>query len=476
MVPEAYELSYGEGLVLWMAQHATEPSVLYHPLDRYPFVAGVYPPVFPLAVASLQSLIGDVRLAGRILAAVAFTGMLAAVGVLARDAIPAHYGRYARWSAALAAAGLAASTSTLSSFPPAVRVDGPGLVLTLTGLWLFLTAAPTSSRQYIALAVMVVAAFTKQSFISAIAACLLITVLIDRARAVRLLLFTLVAFLAPILWLQIASHGEFLRHVAVYTRSEMSAARLLRLLAANILAMLPLLVLAAVAVFWRKPSALAFGHDARRRLTHSRTRRYVAGLAVYLLLTFAASGTVGKVGSGEYYFMEWNAAACILAGVAIGLVVAESASAQRRRPLLLALSCGVVVLTAGLNTVATANNAFRFTPGAQQLNAARRAETDQAADFVRAATAPVVSEDLSLLVVSGRELPFEPFIMWELTRQGGWNPTPFIEQLNDRFYAALIFEGDLAKSELVPTSILNATRSNYRQTKKLGRYWVYEPR
>jgi hypothetical protein len=476
MVPEAYELSYGEGLVLWMAQHATEPSLLYHPLERYPFVAGVYPPVFPLAIASLQPLIGDVRLAGRILAAVAFTGMLAAAGALAKDAIPPQYGRYARWSAAFAAAGLAASTSTIASFPPAVRVDGPALCLTLTGLWLFLTSPSSSSRQYVALAVMVLAAFTKQSFISAIAACLLITVVTDHARALRLLLFTVVTALLPLVWLQLSTNGEFLTHVAVYTRSEMSAARLLRFLAPNLLAMLPLLALAVVAVFWRKPSALAFGRDARRRLTNSRWRRCLAGLAVYLLLTFVASWTVGKVGSGEYYFMEWNAAVCILAGAAIGFAIAETGKAQRRRQVLVTLSCAVVILTAGVSAATTANNAFRFTRGARELNAARRVETDQAVRFVRSITAPVVSEDLSLLAVTGRELPFEPFIMWELARQGRWNPSPFIEQLSGRFYGALIFEGDVSKSDLVPESILSAMLANYRHVNGFGRYWVYEPR
>ncbi len=466
MVPEAYELTYGEGLVLWMAQHATKPSLLYHSIDRAPFLVGVYPPVFPLAIAALQSVTGDVRLAGRILAAAAFAGLLAVVAVLARDAVPRHYGRDARWGAGFAAAGLAASASTLSSFPPAVRVDGPGLWFTLTGLWIFLAAPASSPRQYLGLAVLVAAAFTKQSFISAIVVCLAITYLTRPRRALRLLAFTAMLAAVPMAALEFASNGEFLAHVASYTRIEMSSARLLHLLVPNVLEMLPVLALAA-AVFNRR---------SFHRLADSPERRYVVALVLYLILAFLMSWTAGKVGSGEYYFMEWNAAACILAGVAMGVVIAESAKAPRALPMRLMFSCLVLVVMAGLNVAATTNNALRLTPGARALATARQAETDQAVAIVRASTLPVVSEDLSLLATTGRELPIEPFIMWELARQGRWNPAPFIEELNSQSYGALIFEGDITQSELVPGNILTAMLSNYRLVKEVGRYWVYEPR
>jgi hypothetical protein len=475
MVPEGYELTYGEGLVLWMAQHATSPSTLYHSIDRSPFLVGVYPPVFPLAISALQSVVGDVRLAGRILAAAAFVGILATVAVLARDAVPQRYGRDARWGAAFAAAGLAASASALSSFPPAVRVDGPGLWLTLTGLWIFLSAPASSPRQYGALAVLVLAAFTKQSFISAIATCLGITLVTAPARAARLLLFTVATAALPMAALQLASGGEFLAHVTSYTRSEMSLARLLKLLVPNVREMLPVLALAAIAVLWQKRSLLAFDRSALRRLANNSQRRYMAALVLYLVLTFMASWTAGKVGSGEYYFMEWNAAACIVAGVAIGVVIAESGKPHRARPMRVAFSCIILVVMAALNLATATNNAFRLTRGARALAAARQAETDQAVAFVRASTLPIVSEDLSLLVMTGRELPIEPFIMWELARQGRWNPAPFIEALNRRSYGALIFEGDVARSELVPGNILSAMLSNYRHVNDIGRYWVYEP-
>ncbi len=124
--------------------------------------------------------------------------------------------------------------------------------------------------------------------------------------------------------------------------------------------------------------------------------------------------------------MEWNAGVCVLAGVAAGFVVARGTQANRHADPILAVSCVAVLLVAGLNLANGANGALRLTAGSRELAAARREETDRAVQFVRSSVAPVIAEDLSLLVTAGRDVPFEAFIMWELSRQGRWNPAPFL--------------------------------------------------
>jgi hypothetical protein len=473
--PEAYELGYGEGLILWMAERVADPAALYHPIDRYPFIVGVYPPLFPLAVSTAQWLVGDVRLAGRLVSLFAFVGTLVAMGALSRAAVPSRFGEKARWSAALIAVGLGASASTLQTFPPAARVDGLALCLSLTGLWLFLTARPRSARQYLSCVIFGAAVFTKQSFVSALVAALAITALTELALAIRLAVLVGAILVVPALWLQQKTAGQFLVHVFVYPRNEFQTSRLLKLLVPNLREMLPQLTLTAVTFLYtfRGESAASTtdGTPAQDE------RRSIACLILYLVLSFLVSLTAGKIGSAEYYFMEWNAAACVLTGVAIGLVVGRSqlkdAASERD---LLSLAWVAVVLTAGLSVASGVNNAMPLTSGARELLVARRGETHEAAQLIRSTSAPVMSEDLSLLVTTGRDVPFEPFIMWELCRQGRWNPTPFLNQLNERFYGALVFEHDLAIADRIPDTIRRAMLSNYRHVKNIGRYWVYAPK
>ncbi len=298
-VPEGYELGYGEGLVLWMAQHATEPSRLYHTIDQYPFVVGVYPPGFPLIVSSFQWLVGDLRLAGRVVSMLAFLGTLAAIAALARQAIPRRFGPRAGWTAAATGAGLAASVPTLQMFPPAVRVDGLGLCLAVAGLWLFLSRPRHGPRQYLALAILAAAVLTKQSYVSALLACLAITAVVSVSRALRFAVFAIGVLFIPIGWLQDSTGGQFLLHVGLYPQNEFSAARLQKLLIPNVRDMLPLMVLAAAS-----PVSNGLLRDGRlsdklRRLAAGRTRRQVACLMLYVGLAFMVSLTAGKVGSGE---------------------------------------------------------------------------------------------------------------------------------------------------------------------------------
>src|SRR5260221_7208117 len=66
LVPAPYELGYGEGLVLWQALHVTTPGAVYHSIASFPFVVGMYPPLYMLVTRVLDGALGNIQLAGRL--------------------------------------------------------------------------------------------------------------------------------------------------------------------------------------------------------------------------------------------------------------------------------------------------------------------------------------------------------------------------------------------------------------------------
>jgi hypothetical protein len=454
LVGAPYELGYGEGLVLWQALHITTPSTVYHPISSFPFVAGLYPPFFMLATWSLNKVVGDIQLAGRLMAFSVFIATLGALAGLVRSTLPARLDPAAKWSAALAAVLLAASVSSIRESVPNARVDGLGLLLAVVGLWIFVSARGSFRKEVLAFMCFVAAVFTKQTFIAAPLACLIVTAAVDRRKALRLALIATVAGLVPLAWLMYLTNGEILIHLFVYTRNHFSALRMVTLLSENIRELLPLVALAVVVPWVLRSEATTC-------------------LSVYLVCALLISLTSGKVGSAPYYFIEWNAACCALAGCCFGFVL-DRWSERSLRPLVTVAA----ILLAGfglLESVASANQALRFTQGAARLETARLDETSQVLSLVKTTQGPVYSDDLTILVKAGRDIPCEPFIMSELARRGRWNMAPFVDQIRGGYYAMLVAQADVSTNELVPREIQQAVAATYRLVVTIGDYRIYSP-
>jgi hypothetical protein len=474
LVPAPYELGYGEGLVLWLAQHAMAPSEQYRSITAPPFVVGVYPPLHPLMVFALSQALGDVQLAGRVIGLVAFVGLLLVLGTTAYRMMPRACSRSGRCGAALAAAGLAASIGAIREFPPAVRVDGLGLLLTMSGMLLFLADDRGGWRRDGAVVCFVAAVFTKQTFVAAPLACLIVLLLTDRRAAGRFVALALVLAFVPTLALMLETDAQFLRHLLGYTTNEFSLMHLKAQMLPNIREMLPVVLAAAGgvgAVDLSRHFGSARGVTQTRR--GSSTRRSILCLALYVVLAFLVSCTAGNVGSGAYYFMEWNAACCLLAGISFGLFACCFPMRRHRTAaLIIGLSVMAVGATASLDAV---NPALRLTEGARALEAAQRSESARALQFIRETSGPVLSYDLTLLVKAGRDVPFEPFIMYQLTRSGDWNPQPFIDELERCKYRALIAAGEIDSSPWLPESIKDVIDRRYPGRLLIGNYVVHLP-
>jgi hypothetical protein len=459
MVPAPYELGYGEGLVLWQALHITHPGAVYHPIASTPFAVGVYPPLYLMVVGLFGGLIDNIQLAGRLTTVIAFVGVLAAAGRLARIASGSSGDGTARRIGILISILLALSVSSTRLFLPDARVDGLGLCLTLSGLAVFLGARGSLWKEGAAAALFVAAMFTKQTFIAAPLACVIVAAVADIRKAARLVAMLAVMALVPMAWLLFLTRGQILLHLFVYTQNRFSVPRLVELLGANLREMLPLIGLAAIlpALFWKRGGATMC-------------------LSVYVLLALAVSVTSGKIGSAPYYFMEWNVACSVLAGAGFSYLI-DRMRFDTAAPATIAAT----VLLAGFGAVAaveTANQALHLTSGSKRFEAARLDETARVLDLVKHTPGPVYSDDLTILVRAGRDPVVEPFIMFELARGGQWDPAAFLDQIEQGYYALVILQHDSRSSSPapgLPEMFERAMDERYRFSTNIGSYRVYAP-
>jgi hypothetical protein len=131
----------------------------------------------------------------------------------------------------------------------------------------------------------------------------------------------------------------------------------------------------------------------------------------------------------------------------------------------------------GVVELATAaNGALHLTSGARSLEAARRNESDRALDMFRRADGPVLAYDLTLVVKANKDVLFEPFIMYELDRQGVWDARDFVRQIAAGYYTLFVAESDISVDEFIPADIRAALTASYVDVGQAGKYRFYVPR
>jgi hypothetical protein len=133
---------------------------------------------------------------------------------------------------------------------------------------------------------------------------------------------------------------------------------------------------------------------------------------LYWLLSLAGLATIAKEGAAQNYFIEPYVATLLLAGIALGAQAQARTAAWRLWPAGLFLAAAVVILAGrGLNRLP------------QAIRAPERARAFIALDeAVQATDGPILSENLSVLVVNDRRAYVDPWAVMLLAKKGLWDP------------------------------------------------------
>jgi hypothetical protein len=156
-----YELEYGEGIVLWQAQHISHLATAYAPITHYPFIVFHYTPLYQLTSLAVSEITGNLLLAGRLVSSFSSLGICLTLAWVVYRTVPASAPRLAAVGGAILAAAFPCGLDVMK-WSPFMRVDMLGLWLSFSGLAVFVLARTTTQR-FCAFVLFVAAIYTKQS-------------------------------------------------------------------------------------------------------------------------------------------------------------------------------------------------------------------------------------------------------------------------------------------------------------------------
>ena len=433
---------YGEGCTLAMAQLLAERGNYFPDLADYPFLVANYPPVFVSLVALGQKVHGPSLFFPRLLAFLATLGLLGVLFATLRSMLGAL-------APALAFTLLFVMPWFVTTWAALARVDTTAILLSLAGLSIVLRRGPGPGA-WPALPLFWLAFFTKQSAILAPAAVLVHLAFERDRRFFRALAAYALPLVALFGLLAVATHGGAWRHLVVYTAAasyewgRMGESYLqLTVVAGGLL----LLLAAGLA---GAPAAFRGGSG---RI-----------LLLYFGLNVAAFATIAKAGAAQNYFLEpW------LATVLVGAWALRSLSLKERWAPLRTLWPAVIAVAA-----AVANYTY---PSLDRLPHALR-HPENAEEFfaltrlVHETPGPVLSENLSFLVLDRRPVLLEPFGVQLIAERGLFRPDRLVRDCEAGRFPLIVAEHRMWE---IP-GFGECLEQRYEPVADLGPYQALRPR
>jgi hypothetical protein len=184
--------------------------------------------------------------------------------------------------------------------------------------------------------------------------------------------------------------------------------------------------------------------------------------ALFWLLSLAGLSTIAKEGAGQNYFIEPYLATLLLAAIALGVLVEAGDVGPRAWP--------VAVLLAAAAAGFVDHDSKRLP---QAIRAPGRARAFIALDeAVRATEGPILSENMSVLVVNERRTWVDPWAVMLLEKKGLWDPGTLVGDCRRGMFALVVTEWRLRQIPGVSECLDEA----YEPWQDLGPYQLFRPR
>jgi hypothetical protein len=404
------------------------------------------------------------------------------VAALIYDSVGPNTGRTARLVGAAIGGLTVFSYWPVVIWSPLMRVDMLAIMLTAMGLWLAVRSSRRPWLLHLAVLSFVLAAYTKQTCVTAPIAVLIVSLMTDWRHALRAYALGLVAGLTALFVLTWSTDGGFLRHILLYNINTFSVAGAVRIARSQtqqfVFLLLALYGLAAGWKWlagspgWKAPAAFS------RYLKHHAQARPIVMLTLYLILATLMLVTTGKSGASLNYLIEWMCIWSVLIGilVAAALEPVLTASARQRDaagPANLGWFASLVpaVLAAQILIMPTARNPNGTDP-------AILAQLDALVAKIADARQPVLSKDMVLLQKAGKSVPWEPGIFAELANTGRWDERLITDMIAARAFAFIVTRGypdTWTHDDPFTPAVDRAIQEAYPRTEELGGRLIHLP-
>lgn len=417
------QVDYGEGIVWQQALLIPGPR-MYADLQQYPFLVFHYPPFYHLVVRAVAMAGVPWLVAGRLVSMASAAALAVLAGALVLEATRATAPRRAAVAGAILAALLFATFQPIQFWARTMRVDMLAIALEFLGMYLGLLALRRPRLLYAAALVFVLAAYTKQTALGGAIATFAVLLPRMAGRVIRAGLLATVAASVAFAALTVATDGGFPQHVILYNANRFSVAAILPTLRQiGTLAEYPAYILAATAI-----AAVVLGRLARRAPVAPGPVMF----ALYFLVASADLVALGKSGAWSNYLIPWVSSWALL----IGWAATEAGKALVERPVRPVLAAALLALLVPQVIAAPSPSGER-----RLVDPEFRRQYAELLGMVERAAKPVFSDDMVLLIEAGREVPWEPAIITELTSKGLFDERKVVALIDAHAFAFMVVGG-----------------------------------
>jgi hypothetical protein len=237
------------------------------------------------------------------------------------------------------------------------------------------------------------------------------------------------------------------------------------------------MVAAAGVLIYQRTAGLRvrYARGQAHQITDSKTDLAFVATILYFGLATLMLVTGGKSGSDVNYTIEWLFILAILAGTALfdavnlALKKAEHQDQSWQRIL------AVIGIPAAILAQAWSLSSMDF---ARMARPSRGAEFAALSERLRASDKPAISDEMVLLIRSGKRVVWEPSIFAELASTGVWNEKPFVDMIRAKDFSMFITFGKNGKtmsSRRYNPAVADAINQAYPRKEKVGGYTVHLP-
>ena len=432
-----YQLNYGEGPLLGMGLRLARGGTLYPAASEPPYIINPYGPVPYYLVGAVVKIFGLSLTAPRLLIAVMTVCSAILIGAVVRHC-----------TGSLAAASifgaLFLTLPNVQRWVVILRVDMIGVALSLAGIYLFVR----SDRWHWAAPFFIAALFTKWTFIAAPGACFL-SLLVEGSKRKALHFAAVCGSAAALAFalLQWQSGGWFAFHtIEASTAHRFFLDEAVRYVPLELCVNLPLIALTAFAVQFSKPKP--------------QSRPMLLSL-LYFGITFPIMFAMGKAGGDRNYFLEWDAALCVLAGVTYGFATRKLQDVRWVQVIL-----PLMVVIVAVSNVAI-GDVYQF------LHPDDYAEVLGCRDayqfIAKRGGDHVLTENIGAAVLAGKfPVVFEPFLWEQEVARAGWSDSEIVNLIRTRKLSVILlgaapnYTAHYAIFDRWPPNLLKAIDQNYK--------------
>eukprot|EP01037_Dinobryon_pediforme_P012730 gene12730-12826_t len=472
-----FELDYGEGIVWQQANMILTPQA-YGQIDKLPGIVFHYPPFYHLVTRGLSALAGlDMLVAGRAVSIGCLLLTSVFVGLIVARTMPAVISRPYRFLAGLGGA------LTIFCFVPVIfwsllmRVDMLAFFLSVAGFWLGLKAFERPALVYAAALCFVAAVYTKQTSLAAPAALFALMLWLRPRLALVGIATCIVVGLIVLGLVSSITGGGFIRHVFLYNINRFEWSRLL--LIGTVVEEHGMLFSVAVIALWLRLRNLRnrYTWQSARTIAENPADTAWLGAIFYLITTSLLLVTVAKSGSSANYLIEWLFVIAMLIGCALTDIMPIIMGADDRK-----IPDASFMLTVFFVPLAVAAHAWQIraidSSFDELWSVKRAAGLFQLSEKIGGTTLPIISDDMVILLRSGKQVVWEPAIFAELQIMGAWDQRPFIDHIRARDFAMFITTGKRGEKLFdgrYNSAVADAMDAAYPVQEKLGGYVLHLP-